>query len=116
MTAPNSASDGLFFDRVVKSFGGTQALRGVSLRVGRGEIVACKPITLGYQQNGMPRARLGNRKKTQKELLELAALDGFTSSREMLEWFEETYGSLEFAADGGRDVFYGFLTTWVLEA
>ncbi len=35
-----TASDGLFFDRVVKSFGGTQALKGVSMRVGRGEIVA----------------------------------------------------------------------------
>jgi ribose transport system ATP-binding protein len=35
-----TASDGLFFDRVIKSFGGTQALRGVSLSVGRGEIVA----------------------------------------------------------------------------
>lgn len=34
------ARDGLFFDRVVKSFGGTQALKGVSLRVARGEIVA----------------------------------------------------------------------------
>lgn len=34
------SSDGLFFDRVVKSFGGTQALKGVSLTVGRGEIVA----------------------------------------------------------------------------
>ncbi len=34
------SSDGLFFDRIVKSFGGTQALKGVSLRVGRGEIVA----------------------------------------------------------------------------
>lgn len=34
------SADGLFFDRVVKSFGGTQALRGVSLKVGRGEIVA----------------------------------------------------------------------------
>ena len=32
--------DGLFFDNVVKSFGGTLALRGVSLHVGRGEIVA----------------------------------------------------------------------------
>jgi len=31
---------GLFFDRIVKSFGGTQALRGVSLHVDRGEIVA----------------------------------------------------------------------------
>lgn len=31
---------GLFFDRIVKSFGGTQALRGVSLKVARGEIVA----------------------------------------------------------------------------
>ena len=32
--------DGLFFDSIVKSFGGTKALRGVSLRVNRGEIVA----------------------------------------------------------------------------
>ncbi len=32
--------EGLFFDSIVKSFGGTAALRGVSLRVGRGEIVA----------------------------------------------------------------------------
>lgn len=32
--------DGLFFDHVVKSFGGTQALKGVSLKVGRGEVVA----------------------------------------------------------------------------
>ncbi len=32
--------DGLFFDRVEKAFGGTRALRGVSLRVARGEIVA----------------------------------------------------------------------------
>jgi len=35
-----AATDGLFFDGIVKSFGGTQALRGVSLRVARGEIVA----------------------------------------------------------------------------
>ncbi len=35
-----AASDGLFFDRVAKSFGGTQALKGVSLQVARGEIVA----------------------------------------------------------------------------
>ena len=34
------ATDGLFFDRVAKSFGGTQALKGVSLKVDRGEIVA----------------------------------------------------------------------------
>ncbi len=34
------SSDGLFFDRIVKSFGGTMALKGVSLKVGRGEIVA----------------------------------------------------------------------------
>ena len=31
---------GLFFDKIVKSFGGTKALRGVSLHVNRGEIVA----------------------------------------------------------------------------
>jgi ribose transport system ATP-binding protein len=35
-----ATTDGLFFDRIVKNFGGTQALRGVSLRVERGEIVA----------------------------------------------------------------------------
>ncbi len=34
------SADGLFFDRVVKSFGGTQALKGASLKVARGEIVA----------------------------------------------------------------------------
>jgi ribose transport system ATP-binding protein len=34
------SSDGLFFDRIAKSFGGTRALKGVSLKVARGEIVA----------------------------------------------------------------------------
>lgn len=34
------SADGLLFDRIVKSFGGTQALKGVSLKVERGEIVA----------------------------------------------------------------------------
>ena len=33
-------SEGLFFDRVSKNFGGTQALRSVSLHIERGEIVA----------------------------------------------------------------------------
>ncbi len=37
MRAP---TDGLLFNRIVKSFGGTQALKGVSLRLARGEIVA----------------------------------------------------------------------------
>tara|TARA_R110002126_G_scaffold155345_4_gene302397 strand:- start:4227 stop:4517 length:291 start_codon:yes stop_codon:yes gene_type:complete len=37
---PKSAQQGLFFDNIVKSFGGTLALRGVSLHVARGEIVA----------------------------------------------------------------------------
>ena len=32
--------EGLVFDAIVKSFGGTRALRGVSLQVRRGEIVA----------------------------------------------------------------------------
>lgn len=35
-----SQAEGLFFDRVSKSFGGTQALNAVSLHVERGEIVA----------------------------------------------------------------------------
>lgn len=35
-----AAATGLVFDRLVKSFGGTKALRGVSLNVERGEIVA----------------------------------------------------------------------------
>ncbi|WP_404401371.1 sugar ABC transporter ATP-binding protein [Pelagibacterium halotolerans] len=33
-------AEGLFFDSIVKGFGGTHALSGVSLKVGRGEIVA----------------------------------------------------------------------------
>ncbi len=37
---PVAASTGLFFDRIEKHFGGTYALRNVSLNVGRGEIVA----------------------------------------------------------------------------
>ena len=37
MTAKPS---GLFFDGIVKSFGGTRALRGVSMHVNRGEIVS----------------------------------------------------------------------------
>ncbi len=35
-----ASASGLFFDEIVKSFGGTKALRGVSMHVGRGEIVA----------------------------------------------------------------------------
>lgn len=35
-----ATGEGLFFDRIVKAFGGTQALKGVSLKVDRGEIVA----------------------------------------------------------------------------
>ena len=34
------SAEGLLFDRVVKSFGGTRALKGVSLKVDRGEVVA----------------------------------------------------------------------------
>ena len=37
---PQAAATGLFFDRIEKHFGGTYALRNVSLNVGRGEIVA----------------------------------------------------------------------------
>jgi ribose transport system ATP-binding protein len=37
---PKSVQEGLFFDNIVKSFGGTLALRGVSLHVARGEILA----------------------------------------------------------------------------
>ena len=35
-----ATTDGLFFDSIVKTFGGTHALVDVSLRVGRGEVVA----------------------------------------------------------------------------
>lgn len=37
---PTAAQDGLFFNNIVKSFGGTKALSGVSLQVNRGEVVA----------------------------------------------------------------------------
>lgn len=34
------SAEGLMFDRIVKTFGGTRALKGVSLKIQRGEIVA----------------------------------------------------------------------------
>ncbi len=40
MNTVSQGQGGLFFDQITKSFGGTKALRAVSLRVGRGEIVA----------------------------------------------------------------------------
>ncbi|MFK7853725.1 MAG: sugar ABC transporter ATP-binding protein [Granulosicoccus sp.] len=38
--APPALPDGLFFHRICKSFGGTQALNEVTMNVGKGEIVA----------------------------------------------------------------------------
>ncbi len=40
MDSMSQGQGGLFFDQITKSFGGTKALRAVSLRVNRGEIVA----------------------------------------------------------------------------
>lgn len=81
-------------------------------RPGQGEIVHCAPISLGYKQNGMPAAILGCNQLTQQQLTELAVGDGFTGAREMLEWFEKTYGERIAAGDGGHYVYKGWLITW----
>lgn len=80
--------------------------------LGEGEIVHCAPIVLGYKQNGMPAAMLGKTQLTQMELAALAVGDGFTDAREMLGWFETTYGVRIAAGDGGHYVYKGFLITW----
>ena len=84
------------------------------VRLGAGRIVRCRPITLGYHQNGVARAKLGYGNVSQTILAEIAALDGFENARELVDWFATTYKESRVTDDGGRDVFAGYQITWEL--
>lgn len=86
-------------------------------RLGRGEIIHCAPIKLGYDRDGAPFATIGNQRLDEAALNQLAMDDGFAYPREMLAWFKTTYDTETPVdlADGTRIVFEGFLTTWAIE-
>ena len=89
-------------------------------RLGQGEIIGCTPISLGFQQNGMPYALFGRFKLNQKELATLAAGDGFIDPREMMDWFAANNKSKVIATqfpciNGDRHVFGGFVISWILD-
>ena len=84
-------------------------------RLGQGVITSCRPIALGFQQNGMPRASLGAFKLGQAWLADVASHDGFASARELVQFFAETYNQNKQCGDGGYNVYSGFLITWALD-
>jgi hypothetical protein len=85
-------------------------------RLGRGEIVSCLPVKPGWTDGNTPRVQLSGKRLNVALIDELAQREGFTSSREMVDWFEATYGPRNLTPDGGADVYAGFLIKWALEA
>lgn len=85
-------------------------------RLGQGEIVSCLPVRLGWTDGGTPRVQLSGKWLNAALIDELAQGEGFASSREMLSWFEATYGLPNLTPDGGADVYEGFLIQWALAA
>lgn len=75
-------------------------------------IIDCKPITVGFKQDGMPRIKLGNKVLTYKLSEVLAQSDGFDSPRELVRFFRDTYKFELSTADGGIDHFKGYLIEW----
>ena len=83
-------------------------------RLGRGEIIHCAPITLGYDHESEPFATLLDDVLDEAAFNQLAIDDGFDCPRAMLAWFKTTYDTATpvVHADGSRIVFKGFLITW----
>ena len=89
-------------------------------RLGQGEIIGCTPISLGFQQNGMPYALCGRFKLTYAELGLLAISDGFVDPREMVDWFAHNNKGKGVATyvpytNGDKHVFGEFVITWILD-
>lgn len=86
-------------------------------KLGQGTIVHCTGISLGYAQNGVPWARFPKHKMNFLDFTVLAAVDGFSSPRDMVDWFRDQYEHKCVTAneDGGQDVFSGFMITWELD-
>ena len=83
--------------------------------LGRAEVLFCVPITLGVQQNGMPRVKLGSCWQNIAEMTLLAEGDGFDDPREMINWFIRRYGLGVHVGNGCREIYQGFFITWCLE-
>ena len=84
-------------------------------KLGQGTIAHCAAITVGYAQDGCPRATFGKHKMSVVEFTALATADGFGTPRDMVDWFRDQYKFSAPTADGGKDVFSGFMITWELD-
>ncbi|MDO8769550.1 MAG: hypothetical protein Q7K57_12770 [Burkholderiaceae bacterium] len=84
-------------------------------KLGQGTIVHCADITLGYAQDGCPRAIYGKRKMSLFDLCALAEADGFNSPRAMVDFFRNQYKTSSVTADGGTTVYGGYMITWELD-
>lgn len=84
-------------------------------RLGVHRIIDCKPITLGFKQDGMPRIKLGNKVLSYSTCEVLANSDGFDSPRELVRFFRDTYKLVLATEDGGVDHFKGWLIAWNFE-
>lgn len=85
-------------------------------KLGEGTITGCISIAVGYAQDGCPRARIGAGKTMTSvaAFAALAAADGFSTPRDMVDWFRDQY-KFSISVDGGKDVFSGFMITWELD-
>ena len=84
-------------------------------RLGAGRIVECVPISVGYQQNGIPCVMLASRSLTLDDAEQLALDDGFVDAFEMMDWFSETYKNGGDKLGCEEVVFSGFLIKWELD-
>jgi hypothetical protein len=78
-------------------------------RLGYGTVIGCRPIHLGWKQDGTPLIRIDGKAINAFERELLAQRDGFASDRSMLEWFEYTYNKND---KSSKLAFDGFLIHW----
>ncbi len=82
-------------------------------RLGFGAVIGCRPIQLGWNQNGLPLILIDKKVINSEERELLAHQDGFVSSRRMLEWFDATYSKgTKWDDKGSILVFDGHLIYW----
>lgn len=84
-------------------------------KLGQGTIVHCADIALGYDENGLARAKFGKYKMDAVELNALAIADGFAEPQNLVDFFSDQYHSSRVTEDGGEDVFRGYMITWELD-
>lgn len=84
-------------------------------RLGKGVIIGCLEITLGFKQNGSPRIYIRSKLLNEYDSQILADVEGFSDARDMVNWFKDTYKQSMHIADGGIDHFKGHLIAWIPE-